>query len=102
VTGGDPVPDGRPPGAARERTRLAWRRTALAATVVALLFARLAGLRGAAPLGALAVPGWLVALAVARRRIRAARPDPARWELPLLALAVLSIAVFGTALVVLP
>src|SRR5256714_5280177 len=34
------------PGAARERTVLAWWRTALAATVVAVLFARLAGARG--------------------------------------------------------
>ena len=40
---------------ARERTRLAWRRTVLAGTVVGLLFLRLAG-----PGAALAVPAWLV------------------------------------------
>jgi hypothetical protein len=98
-------PGAPPPGTARERTGLAWGRTALAASVVALLFARLAGLRGAALLGALAVPGWLVVLGVARRRTRvigAGGDAPARWELPLLALAVVSVAVFGTALVVLP
>jgi uncharacterized membrane protein YidH (DUF202 family) len=88
------------PGASRERTGLSWRRTALAATVVALLFLRLAG-----PAAAVAVPGWLLVLAVTQRRIRAighARTRPDRWELPLVALAVVSLAVFGTALAVLP
>jgi uncharacterized membrane protein YidH (DUF202 family) len=93
------------PGAARERTVLAWRRTALAAIVVAVLFARLAWTRAALGLGALAVPGWLFVLVVARNRIRALRSGhdtPARSTPLLLALAVVSIAVFGTALAVLP
>jgi len=91
--------------AARERTGLAWRRTTLAATVVALLFGRLAGTRAAWGFAALAVPGWLLILALAQRRTRALRPDrdtPPGWVPPLLALAVTSIAVFGMALVVLP
>src|SRR2546423_8961457 len=75
------------PGAARERTVLAWWRTALAATVVAVLFARLAGTRGVSGAGVLAVPGWLLMLAVARYRVRALRSGhdtPARSTPPLL------------------
>jgi len=89
-----------PPGAQRERTRLAWRRTVLAATVVTLLFLRLAG-----PGAALAVPFWLAVLVVGQRRIQAlghARDRPAPGDLPLLALAVAGFVVLGTALVVLP
>jgi hypothetical protein len=84
--------------------------------VVALLFARLAWTRAAPGFAVLAVPGWLVAVAVARHRIRAldraghdAGRDAGRGSsgragrgLPLLALALLSTAVFGMALVVLP
>jgi len=73
--------------------------------VVAVLFARLAGTRGVSGAGMLAVPGWLLILALAQRRTRAVRPDrdtPLGWVPPLLALAVTSIAVFGMALVVLP
>ena len=89
-----------PRAATRERTRLSWRRTVLSATIVALLFLRLAG-----PAAALAVPAWLVVLAVAQRRMTAlghARPYPSARELALVALAVTTLAVFGTALVVLP
>ena len=85
---------------ARERTRLAWRRTVLAGTVVGLLFLRLAG-----PGAALAVPAWLVLLAVAHRRIGVlghARTEPTGRKLALVALAVTTLAVFGTALAVLP
>jgi hypothetical protein len=93
---------------ARERTRLAWRRTVLASTVVALLFIRLAG-----PFAALAVPPWLVVLAVAQRRISAVaqrrisavapagRILPVR-ELALVALMIATLAVSGAALAVLP
>lgn len=93
------------PGAARERTVLAWWRTALAATVVAVLFARLAGTRGVSGAGMLAVPGWLLMLAVARYRVRALRSGhdtPARSTPPLLGLAAVGIAVFGVGLAVLP
>jgi len=82
---------------ARERTRFAWRRTVLAATVVALLSLRLAG-----PAVAVAVLPWLVVLAVAQRRIAAVGPARSGWELALVALAVVTLAVFGTALAVLP
>jgi uncharacterized membrane protein YidH (DUF202 family) len=91
------------PGAARERTGLAWRRTALAATVVALLFGRLAGTRAAVGLAVLAVPGWVLVLALARHRTRTLdRDTPLRWTPALVALALLSTVVFGTAPVVLP
>ena len=50
------------PGAAAERTRLAWRRTGLSATVVALLVARPAFTPGAGPgthlIAASALAGW--------------------------------------------
>ncbi len=42
MTGTDQSGPPAPPGAATERTQLAWRRTALSGTVVALLIARLA------------------------------------------------------------
>ncbi|MEV0456806.1 DUF202 domain-containing protein [Catellatospora methionotrophica] len=68
-------------GAQAERTRLAWRRTVLSATVCALLLFRLAferGLDDAGALGlALSLLCWLVLLLVAQRRIRAMdRQDP--------------------------
>ena len=85
---------------ARERTRLAWRRTVLTTTVVALLFVRLAG-----PLVILAVPAWLVVLTVAQRRIATvghARRVPPGRELALVALVIAALAVSGAALAVLP
>src|SRR2546423_14855497 len=56
------------PGAARERTVLAWWRTALAATVVAVLLAPLAGARGVSGAGVLA----------GTRRVRRLRGGPVR------------------------
>ena len=75
-----------------ERTRLSWRRTVLAATVVGLLFARLAlaggqpSLTGAVFL-ALAVLAWLVLLVLAQRRIAqlAADRPPAVRRTPFVA-----------------
>jgi len=55
-----------PPGTQPERTRLSWRRTVLAATVVTLLVARLS-----VPALALAVLDWLAVLVLAQRRISA-------------------------------
>ncbi|NJQ01370.1 DUF202 domain-containing protein [Streptomyces zingiberis] len=74
----------RDPAAQPERTRLAWRRSTLAASVTALLAARLALREGAHPAGllaaALVAAAWLLLLATAHRRIRALavpRPDAA-------------------------
>ncbi len=68
--------------AAYERTRLAWRRTVLAALVVAILCGRLAvesePPRVAAVLVALAAAVWLGLFAVAQRRIRRLETAPGR------------------------
>ncbi|MEU3252014.1 DUF202 domain-containing protein [Streptomyces sp. NPDC006997] len=67
--------DERDPGLQPERTRLAWRRTTLAGTVVAVLAVR-ASLRGGATAtgavaAALCLAPWLALLLLAHRRIRA-------------------------------
>jgi hypothetical protein len=93
----------RDPGLQPERTRLAWRRTALGATGISLLAARLALVEGA-PLGLLAaVALWLAVLVVGQRRVTAlapARPAAAGRSLPALALIVVGYAVLGLLLVV--
>ncbi|MGP3948919.1 DUF202 domain-containing protein [Streptomyces sp. 7N604] len=71
----------RDPGLQPERTRLAWRRTTLACTVVAVLAVRLALYGGVSPLGVVAVVFVVLALAaflgVAHARIRAlSAPQP--------------------------
>ncbi|MFJ1916465.1 DUF202 domain-containing protein [Streptomyces sp. NPDC088147] len=78
--GGAPVRD---PGLQPERTRLAWRRTTLSCTVVAVLAARQAIHGGATAAGlagaALSALVWLAFLAVAHRRtlaLAAAVPGP--------------------------
>jgi hypothetical protein len=92
------------PGRQPERTRLSWRRTVLAATVVALLAGRLAADRStpAAILALAAVAaGWLVILAIAGRRVTAlaaAEPVPARWAVPLIALTSVGYAGLGVVL----
>ncbi|MFG3705218.1 DUF202 domain-containing protein [Micromonospora sp. NPDC047670] len=95
----------RDPGLQPERTRLAWRRTALALTVVMVLTVRLAlttapagGTLGALVAGG-AVLGWGAAVALCWRRATGAGPDPVRGRaLPLVALATTGFALFGAVL----
>ncbi|HEY1488373.1 MAG TPA: DUF202 domain-containing protein [Micromonosporaceae bacterium] len=93
-------------GASAERTRLAWRRTVLATTPVALLSIRLAVRDGVSAGTALAIAaatvGWLGALALAQRRIRAmASKEPRNIgrTLPAIALVTAGFAVLGFVLV---
>jgi len=93
-----------------ERTQLAWSRTLLAGTVVAVLAFRLALHRGpgggvAGLTAAAAVAGWLAMFALARMRVRALRrrPPAATRRAPVvLTLVVVGLAVLATALAVLP
>ncbi|MHC5907235.1 DUF202 domain-containing protein [Streptomyces sp. S6] len=102
-------PDARDPGLQPERTRLAWRRTTLAGTVVAVLAVKTALREGPSPTGVAvcAVCGglWLALLAVAHRRIvtLAAGPHPPVLSPRLATAAVLctvATAVCAAALVV--
>jgi uncharacterized membrane protein YidH (DUF202 family) len=91
-----------------ERTRLAWRRTALTATAVSILAARLAvgtrlTARGAIGVTAVALL-WLAVVAVCQRRISALalpRPTTAGRSPSVLAAAVLGYALLGVLLLVL-
>ncbi|MEV8505577.1 DUF202 domain-containing protein [Actinoplanes sp. NPDC051475] len=96
------------PGASAERTRLAWRRTGLSATAVALLAARPAFVPGAGlavTLGAgLAMAGWAALVGLAYRRahgLSAWPPRPGRRTVTTYALVTAAFAVLGTALVML-
>ncbi|QGV81452.1 DUF202 domain-containing protein [Streptomyces ficellus] len=100
--------EARDPGLQPERTRLAWRRTTLSATVAAVLAARqavhddvtAAGLVGAA----LSLLVWLVFLGVAHRRMRAlvaARPGALRPRGAVVAAGcAVALAAFAVAVVV--
>jgi uncharacterized membrane protein YidH (DUF202 family) len=97
-----------PDGASAERTRLAWRRTALAATVVAMLTVRVALRDGHDVLDSVAISmvggGWLAQLWLAQRRIRAMaskQPRDIRRSLPGFALVVSGFAGLGMILVAL-
>lgn len=93
-------------GTTRERTRLAWRRTVLAATVVALLGARLAIARTSPAFAALFVSftaaAWLAFVAVAQRRIGQLSGGPDRApsrSVPLVAQLILVYEVVGAFLI---
>lgn len=91
-------------GLAPERTRLAWRRTFLTLTVVAVLAGRLSS-EGRSPLAAAgAMLIWLLALIVTYRRIRALTSSGSGTvgrALPLCAATTIGYAVLGTALLLL-
>ena len=89
-------------GASEERTRLAWRRTVLSATAVALLTVRAATRHRFTVSGGLviaaALVGWLALLWLSQRRIDAmAHREPAGIgrTLPATALVVLALSVLG-------
>jgi hypothetical protein len=95
-------------GAAAERTRLAWRRTVLAGTVVALLTARpaLAPRAGGAAvlLAAAAMVGWTILVTLAYRRTRglaASPPAPGRRTIPAYAWITVGFALLGGLVVLL-
>lgn len=96
----------RDPGLQPERTRLAWRRTTLSATVVALLAVRQGLHGGVTPAGLVAVAlsalAWVGFLLVAHRRtlrMEAARPEPLPPRGALTAaLCTVALAVFAAAM----
>ncbi|WP_326751858.1 DUF202 domain-containing protein [Streptomyces hirsutus] len=108
MTGPARVREGRDPGLQPERTRLAWRRTTLAATVAAVLAVRTTLHGGvSAPtvvLCALCCVCWLGFLLVAHGRIRALSATgtpaaPAPRHLTAAVLCTTALAVCGAALV---
>lgn len=110
MTGAVPGPASgadRDPGLQPERTRLAWRRTTLSATVAAVLAGKQA-LHGGATLAAvialaLSAVAWIGFLRVAHRRVRetgTAQPEPLAPRAALLAAAcTVALAVFAAAMV---
>jgi hypothetical protein len=95
-----------PAGLAAERTRLAWRRTALGGTAVALLAARLAVTTTAGAvtvaLFAVVMAGWLGLLLAAFRRLRDMRPGrPPSGRVVGVAVLAVGFAALGVAQVLL-
>ncbi|PZG22858.1 hypothetical protein C1I95_04500 [Micromonospora craterilacus] len=92
----------RDPGLQPERTRLAWRRTALTVTVVAMLTVRLAlaGGRAGAALAVLAVLGWGVTVTLCWRRATGSGvPGTGGRTLALVSLCAIGFALIGILLV---
>lgn len=108
MTGTDRSGPPSPPGAATERTQLAWRRTALSGTAVALLIARLAFRGGFAHLhlvlGVLALLPFAGLLLVMRHRLGNVGESGAapRWIPAAMAAILACFAVLGAVLAVLP
>jgi hypothetical protein len=101
VTGPDP-------GAATERTRLAWRRTGLSAAAVSLLAVRPAFRPGAGVpawlIAAAAMAAWAALVALGHRRLRGlatAPPTSGRRAIVAYALITASFAVLGVLVVML-
>jgi len=111
TTDGDPGSDswlapGGADGASAERTRLAWRRTVLSTTAVALLTIRVAVSDRISPWTALAIAatclGWLAGLWLAQQRIHSMsdrEPRNIGRTLPAMALTMVGFAVLGMALI---
>ncbi|MFI5490925.1 DUF202 domain-containing protein [Actinoplanes sp. NPDC051859] len=96
------------PGAAAERTRLAWRRTGMSAAAVALLAARPAFAPSARPavilIAGIMLAGWAALVALGYRRAHGLRrwpPQPGRRTVLCYALLTVACSLLGTVLVLL-
>jgi uncharacterized membrane protein YidH (DUF202 family) len=99
--------DGPDHGASAERTRLAWRRTVLSATVVALLMVRPALYSSGATdwlMAGLAMACWAGVVGISYRRQRGLGTHPphrGRRTIPAYALIIVTLAILGGLVVIL-
>lgn len=82
-------------GASPERTRLAWRRTSLVATVVAVLLVRSGLQHKNAVITAIAALCWVVLLAAIQRRVHALAEPSTLHSTRLLVVTAALCAAFG-------